>query len=896
MTRIQSLVIVLCAWLASVGGPASATVLHVATNGNDSWSGTLPKPNATKSDGPLASLPGARDAIRKLKASGLNAPVQVMISGGAYRLTAPFVLQPEDSGTEQFPITYLATPGTKPVISGGRVIKGWRQQSKGLWVADVPEARDGKWAFRSLFVNGQRRTLARSPNEGFYYITSKAAPIKDPQTGKETDSSKLAFRYHPGDIKAWDNLNDVDAVIFFHWETAMLRIASVDEQAQTVTFTGPMKWPFWSRQRYYVENFADALDAPGEWYLDRLAGKVYYRPMPGEDMTKAEVVAPVVTQLVLFQGEPEAGLWVEHVRFEGLSFQHADYNLKPEGHGDWQAAVTIPAAIQARGARDCAVTGGEIAHVGQYAVWFERGCKGNRVVQDHIYDMGAGGVRIGEGGIPQTEAAETGFNVVDNNFIHDGGIVYHGAVGVWIGQSSDNQVSHNEICDMNYTAISCGWSWGFSPTKAHRNRIEYNHLHHLMRGVLSDGAAIYTLGISPGTVVSNNLIHDIWCFAEGYGAGGIYPDEGSSQILIENNVVYRTLSGGLTVHYGRDDIARNNIFALGRDNQVYLGRADQNSSLTFEKNIIYYTEGTLFTRDSKLTADNNVYWNAAGEPVTFLNDETFDEWKKRGVDEHSLIADPGFKDAGRFNFDLKPDSPALKLGFQPIDVSKAGLYGASSWTKLPTTIKRPATAFPTRPEVKPQLIDDGFESSAVGTTAEGCITYGETDAATIHVTDQMAASGKHSLQFTDAPGLDQPWNPHLWYTPHLSEGIVRLTFDLRFEKGAAIWHEWRDAANPYHVAPSIGIDAAGQLVASQQPVMLLPADQWIHFEIECGMGKQATGTYTLTVTVPGQEPKRVESLPCNPKCKSLEWIGFISNATDHAVFYLDNVKLTVKGK
>ncbi|MBI3922301.1 MAG: right-handed parallel beta-helix repeat-containing protein, partial [Armatimonadetes bacterium] len=884
------------ACLAAVMPAALAATLYVATNGNDAWSGRMAKPNGSRTAGPLATLTGAREAIRKLKATGLSEPVQVMISGGPYRLTSPLVLQPQDSGTAECPVTYCAAPGSRPVISGGRVIKGWRQQAKGLWVADLPEALEGKLAFRSLFVNGQRRTLARSPNEGFYYIASKAALVTDPQTGKETDPANLAFRFRPGEIKAWDNLNDIDAVIYFHWESGMLRLKSVDEVAQTVTFTGPMKWPFWSKQRYFVENFPEALDAPGEWYLDRYAGKLYYRPMPGENMTKAQVVAPVVTQLVLFQGEPEAGMWVEHVRFEGLSFQHADYTLEPEGHGDWQAAVTIPAVIQARGAKDCSLEGCEIAHVGQYGVWFSWGCKNNRVVQCHLHDLGAGGVRIGEGGIPPNEALQTSGNVVDNNLIHDGGILFPGAVGVWIGQSCDNQVSHNEICDMNYTAISCGWTWGFGPTWAFRNRIEFNHLHHLMRGVLSDGAAIYTLGTSPGTVVRNNLIHDVWCFAEGYGAGGIYPDEGSSQILIENNVVYRTLSGGLTVHYGRDDIARNNIFALGRDGQVYLGRQDMNSSLTFERNIVYYTEGTLFTRDSKLTADNNVYWNASGEPVTFLNEESLEDWRKRGVDEHAVIADPLFVDPKNGDFRLKPDSPALKLGFQPIDVSQAGLYGASSWTNLPKTIKRPPTAFPARPEVKPQLIDDGFENSPVGATAEGCITWGEAGGGTIRVTDQVAASGKHGLKFTDVPGLDQPWNPHLWYNPYLTEGMVNLVFDLRFEKGAAIWHEWRDAASPYRVAASIGIDSSGQLLANQQPVMPLPADQWIHFEIECGMGKQATGTYTLVVTVPGQEPKRIENLPCNPKCIHLDWLGFISNATEHAVFYLDNVKLTGKGK
>jgi hypothetical protein len=153
-------------------------------------------------------------------------------------------------------------------------------------------------------------------------------------------------------------------------------------------------------------------------------------------------------------------------------------------------------------------------------------------------------------------------------------------------------------------------------------------------------------------------------------------------------------------------------------------------------------------------------------------------------------------------------------------------------------------------------------------------------------------NGKQSLKFTDAPGLDQPWNPHLWYSPYLTQGIARQTFDLRLEPGAIAWVEWRDAASPYRVGPSLGIDAQGQLTASQQPVMTVPRGQWIHFEIVCGLGKQATGTYDLTVTVPGQEPRRLEKLPCgHPQFTRLEWLGFVSNATERAVFYLDNLKL-----
>jgi len=874
-----------CALL--VGRPAWPATVYVAPDGDDTARGGLRDPFAT--------VERAKAEVRRIRAGGLTEPVNVVLREGVYRITEPIVFEPEDSGTPECPITYGAYPGEHPVISGGRPIRGRIRDVSGRFVAELPEAAGGKWVFRQLFIDGKRRTLARSPNEGYYHMTSPAPPAADPATGQEVDRSHMAFAFRPGDIRKWPDLAQADVVVYHIWETAILPIASVDERASIVTFTGPSKWPFgWAgKQRFVVENVGAALDAPGEWLLFRRAGVLSVLPLPGQDLTRAEIIAPVAPQLVRLAGDPDNGQFVEHLRFEGLSFQHAEWALPPEGHGDWQAAVTVDAAIQARGARHCVIDRCEVAHVGGYGIWFERGCIDNQTTGCHLYDLGAGGIRIGEAGIPQVEAAATGRNVVESNFIHDGGHVHAGAIGIWVGQSSDNRLAHNEICDMNYTGISVGWSWGYSPTTCHRNIIEYNHLHHLGQNVLSDMGAIYTLGISTGTVVRNNLIHDI-CGYEYSGAAGIYPDEGSSGILYENNVVYRTVSGGFSIHYGQELTARNNIFAFGRDYQVSRGRIDKETSFVFERNIVCYESEALYTGSGKVTADYNLYYRTKGEGLAFPDELTLAEWQAAGQDTHSVVADPLFVDATAGDFRLRPGSPALALGFQPIDTSQCGLTEPPSLVALADAIRTPPLRLAERPKPKPLLIDEGFEDSAPGTTAENAVTWGEAGEARVRVTDQAAAEGRHALRFTDGPGLDYPFNPHIWYTPNIEKGLVTVQFDLRIGEGALAWIEWRDAASPYRVGPGLGTNVDGQLSAGGKPVMPMPIGEWVHIAATCRIGREAPGRWDLEVTASGAEPVRMTDLPCDPKFRKLEWLGFISNSQTDTVFDIDNIRITVR--
>ncbi|MGZ4962841.1 MAG: right-handed parallel beta-helix repeat-containing protein [Limisphaerales bacterium] len=636
----------------------AALKFYVATNGNDGWSGHFGARRKNGKDGPLASLP---EAIRRARSERRGGSVEIILRDGVHVLAEPLVLTAEDSH-----LSISAYRNENPVVSGQTVISGWArvEGNTNMWHAQVTDEKLKQWNFRELFVNNHRKQRARTPNDGFFHLV-----------GASAGASNLV-KFAGTDFNAeWAKSGEVELVALQLWAGSRNRIIAVDTNSHVVTLGGQaITENKEDNGRYFIENARDALDKPGEWFFDAKSGEVLYWTEADEDMAKARVTVPHLSDLVVLNGTSNAP--VVDIALRGLTFADADWRLAPNGYCDVQAAVYIRGVVHGEFAKDCAVEKCEFVRLGGYAIDFGSGCQRDRVVGNVIHDMGAGGLRLGDMDRKAAFATPSGHCEITDNSIYNIGIIYPPAVGIMLFHTAGNHVAHNEIHHTFYTAISIGWSWGYQPTPTGTNIIEFNHLHDIGQKMLSDMGGIYTLGLEPGTVLRNNLIHDVNALA--YGGWGLYTDEGSSGIVLENNVVYRCGSANFNQHYGKENVLRNNIFAFGRDAQLARTRPEEHISFFFTNNIIFYDAGSLFTGNwsgTNYVIDHNVYFDSrpdgATRPVEGVM--TWRGWRKKGRDLHSIFADPLFVAPDKYDFTLKPTSPARKLGFHPIDMRGVGV-------------------------------------------------------------------------------------------------------------------------------------------------------------------------------------------------------------------------------
>lgn len=532
---------------AARGLSEAATIFWVAPWGKDGNPGTEAAPFATPHR--------AQQAVRAALATRRDQPVHVILRGGTYWLTEPLLFGPEDSGPpppapagEEGGVWWTAQEGEQVILSGGRRVTGWARQEGDLWAASAPWAKEGT-VFRQLYVDGRRAVRARSPNadeDNPYWQVAVSDLSADLQT--------FRLGFGPGRPPALRHPEEAELVVFGNWEINRLRVAAYAPETGLLTLApphlaqqdAPWNWPGVGRWGF-LEGAREFLDRPGEWYLDREAGLVYYLAQPGEDLTQAEVIAPVLPSLLEIRGTADRP--VCNLHFQGLRFQHAGWELPPGGYWGVQACHfrtagagsrwrTLPAALTWTWAQDCSFQRGELAHLGACGLSLGEGCRNCAVEGNLVYDISGNGLMVGG---PNDENRLVAHNRLANNHVHHCGVEIYGAVGIWVGFAASTHVAHNLVHDLPYTGISVGWQWNPNPTVCRENIIEYNHIYEVMQQ-LADGGGIYTLGFQPGTVLRGNLVHGVRRsrFAQGAPCNGFFIDEGSKGFLIEGNVIYDT--------------------------------------------------------------------------------------------------------------------------------------------------------------------------------------------------------------------------------------------------------------------------------------------------------------------------------------------------------------------
>lgn len=509
-----------------------------------------------------------------------DATNHIWLSGGIHFLTQPWSL-----GASSKQLVLEAEPGSRPIISGGVLITNWQLPAKlpsgtpkasvgKVWKATIPTIEGKPLKFRQLWVNGQRAIRAQNPPPGEFFRL----------TGWDKASQTAIIP-----TKALGNVQkpgQMEMVVDQVWEIAVLRLKSIAIKGTNalVTFKQPESriefehpWPpvivsSNYAAPFFLVNAIEFLDSPGEWFADAAAGELYYWPRPGEDMARAEIIAPVLETLVRIEGSLD--MPAGNIQFKGITFAHTTW-LRPsqQGHVPLQAGMFMldakklspkgtsyapkldnlawigrpPAAVTVKNAGQISFENCTFEHLAATGLDFESGTFSNVVQGCTFRDIGGNGLQIGEFSQPNVET-HTPFNPSDyrvicsretiaHNHFSDCGVEDWGCMGICVGYAKEITVRNNEVCRMPYTGISVGWGWTKHLNASRDNLIAANHIHHVGQ-MLGDLGGIYTLSAQPGTVIAENYIHDItpspfvpdpnhWFY--------LYLDEGSSYITVRDN-------------------------------------------------------------------------------------------------------------------------------------------------------------------------------------------------------------------------------------------------------------------------------------------------------------------------------------------------------------------------
>ena len=703
---------------------------YLSPHGNDAWSGRLSEPNVTRTDGPFASLDKAKAAVRMARSKEPNAKIRVALRDGIYHLKNTVVFSMLDSAGKDGSTTYVSYPNEMPILSSGVPITGWKKldslpksapaaAKSHLWFADVPFKVTN---VLSLY-DGLKR-LPRAQGRGF-----------TPPHGWKDDAASRApsdiFFFPTGIVENYADFRGAELLVMptANYEMNILPISFVDRkqllgitQFQASRPIGPMQF---HSQTMWIENRIEDLDKPGEWVFDTENNRIIL--WPPADYPSNDIVAPSSTELVRIEGATDyAGPTDEPVRnvnFRGLTFAHAERLPRPGQDGwdlqhSWEHFDCPSALLRLRGAENCSIDGCRFIASGGAGVRMDLYCQHNRVANCELAHLGGVGILLAGYG-PGTKDVNRE-NQVSNNWVHHIGELYWSSPGIFAWQSGRNEIANNLIHNTPYTGIVISgriawtpvgtsgsvrtmrwheiklhdppWNWAAREPYLHGrlNRVERNEIYDVMER-LGDGNAIYVSGTGRGNLVRENYMHD---GDSDHVAGVIRCDDDQEETIIEKNVIYnaRSMHQAIIVK-GKNDICNNFLVNLMPSHlkidpkwqlHGYVGlEVNPVTGARIQHNIVYasdpsytpFIQNRTYGRGEEprlrdCNADYNLYFSPRdpGWARPHLDAE-----RKFGIELHSASADPLFVDVEHGDLRLKKESPALKLGVEPIELEKIGL-------------------------------------------------------------------------------------------------------------------------------------------------------------------------------------------------------------------------------
>ena len=642
--------------------------LIVSPDGDDSNLGT--------EEAPLKTLVGAKERLKNVTADPSEI-ITVWFEEGRYLISEMVLFDADDRPN----VCYCAKPGENVVFTASAAITNWKEGEINGCSAFVAEL-ESDWQFRTLFKDGKRLPVSTWPKSGTFAV--KDAKTED-SFHPDSDGWKVfgAFYAEPKNLLAFSEPDDIWIRISHKWVDDLMPLLNADPATGRVELARGAARDIVKGDPFVFENVRETVSEPGDWYLDRKEGRLYYIPAVGETTDTLVLEAPLVGEMILVDG-------AEGLTFQGIVFADSDWDFfdgegpgYEESHplyknmryrsGAYQANLGSPAAICVKNAsrisfRDC-----RLQNLSYSAIRFDEMVTDSTVEACLITEVGGSAVIID--GADDPERASVNITMTDCEI--DGyGRIFNQSPGIHLTYAENCRISNNEIHEGDYTGISAGWKWGYDEQVTRDIIIENNLIYNIgIDGLLSDLGGIYLLGPQPGTVLRGNIIFNIACYD--YGATGIYLDAGSSELLIENNLVFDCATQCFTTSFGRNNTVRNNVFALGNRWGVGISEASDRTgenSLLFENNIVFTDKvpiGEETVPYTWLKESGNLLWDRhfqtvyCGKTVRIWQRSGVEAMKKNGYFLEDVIADPIFTDAEGRNFSLKENSPAEKTGFVP---------------------------------------------------------------------------------------------------------------------------------------------------------------------------------------------------------------------------------------